>query len=419
MKQAKSTHSVVSAFAKESGVRVGPRYRRFVSANEAKAYAGREVTGMPGYTLGSRVRLHFFGSPNQKLFSDLDLPRSKWRSWVPLASVDAEASFFAVDVSHPRAPVSFFNHEDGVFKSFAPSLDAFLAGLLKRSDKTLLERVRDAVALATKAHRKKQYRRMLEVLGTLPEEFTEFEAVLGNPEVASLFNCHGLALKGLGRSKEAIRSFERAIELGSDAALLSVIAVHLEEETVDRAIALGKDAVVSGSDEAYSLMRYLVEAYVRKGRKAQAERELRGILEEHGHDRKRIAAVQEDLRKLARTKRGHQPMVDEFLGWFRPTSPSTSGAKAASPRPEPSALEPWKPPSPKELLRAKVARADSVFKDGKGSIAIRQPDGSEICCTAWLATNESGATVRRGQQLRLLKVAKIEGRDRLIVGLDA
>jgi tetratricopeptide (TPR) repeat protein len=313
MKQA--DRAQLLAFERTHELKLSPRYRAFVSSGEARRHEGREATGVPTFTLDSRLELAFEAKPDRELFVDREVPRRDWRSWVPLATVDGEFFFFAVDVVKPDAPVSF--HDGQRFLPVAKSLDTFLARLLRPKDPDLLEQARAAITKARKAHGRRRFADMLVALGDLPEVLAGFDPPLGDSAVAEVFNCQGVAFKELGRSKEARKSLQQAIDFGSQTALLTLMSLHLEEGRPDRTIAVGKDALFFDDRQAFWCKRYLLEAYLRKGLAADAARELRAIHEKHGQETELLAELRADLAELATKVPRRAKLIEEVLGRSR------------------------------------------------------------------------------------------------------
>ncbi|MBN2496469.1 MAG: hypothetical protein JXR96_17885 [Deltaproteobacteria bacterium] len=267
----------LEAFAKKYAIKIGARYRRFIETNEAEKYAGCAVWGLPYWSLDSKIGVRFL-PPTLKPFEDNDVQRDDYPYFVALARLSGAADFLTVDAASPEAAVFYWNHEDGMFTELAPSLDAFLAGLLKRGDKTPYRLLVDSLKRARAALEKHQYREIQRALGDLPEAWATGEVPDdGRDKVGEYFNYQGLAHQGLGRRASAKEAFTRAVELDCSAAILNLMSMHLEDGEPAEAIALGKDAVFFDDEQVFWVMRYLVEAYLREGRLAEAEAELTAL----------------------------------------------------------------------------------------------------------------------------------------------
>jgi tetratricopeptide (TPR) repeat protein len=288
---------------------------------------------------------------------------------VRFASVKGEAEFFAVDTANPSAPVHLWSRETEGFVSFAPTLDAFLARLLAKDDKTLLQRIRAALKPAMAATTKTKREQALTTLDTLAMELEGFEDVGEHDDVAEFHNARGVVLQRHGSHAEARKSFQRARQHGSDVGLLNLISSHLDAKDFEQVIELGEHAAVVADEHAQWLSRYMAEAYLQLGRANPAVVEVRGLLKG-----KRAAETRRWLVALARgndTAREVLAKIDELL--------AIGEGRSACER----------------------------FSRGQGTIAFALGDGRVVQVTAYLAKGEDEAGIRRGDRLRVVGARKV------------
>lgn len=318
----------LDVLAKRHGLKIGARYRRFVETHEAKKYAGRSISGLPNWSASSKLALRFV-KPGFDLFEDHGLSPSDHPNLVPLAAAGGEPDFFAVDASSPKAPVHYYDHEEGEFVQVAPTLDAFLGRLLEKGAKTPFERVRAALKVGKAALEKKSYAAALKALGELPKEWDAKVADDARELMATFLEVQGLALVNLKRRDAAKKAFARAIEAGSEGAILHSMAMHIEDGDPRAAIELGKDAVFFEDEGVFWVMRYLVEAYLMAGKLEEAEAEARALHKKLVvEDEKRLLSVRAWLEQVAAKNDRAGRAAKGFLEWFAPLRATAEGAGA-------------------------------------------------------------------------------------------
>lgn len=392
-------------FAKEHALALGERYERFLVSDEAAQYKGRELDGAPHSEFGSRWGVSFL-KPGFKLFTENQIARKKWPHLVPLAAVRGEAEFVAVDV-RGEAPVLFWDHEEAQLAPFLPSLDAFLARLLRKQDKTLLQRIKSALKTGLAAVRANKYEQALAAVGPLVSEAETFRHVWQDDNLAELFNVYGMAVQGLGKHDEARRCFRRALQLGSDASLLNLMSSHLDAKDFKEVIGLGEHAAVMATEHAYWLMRYLVEAYLHENRLPDAERELRCIYEGNYKAQERMTETRQRLETFTRGKDPAAQAAKGYLQWFVFSKERPASLPAKEKKPSPTIDE--------MLALGEARAAGQGFSKGQGGISIALGEGRMQILTAYLKPGEDGSAIRRGDKLRLVGIRKVGGTKFMVV----
>ena len=167
MKREKSKHHR-SAVEERLGITLSPRVRAFFENNEAGRYRGLTIAGLPHYGSDAAVPVQFV-EPDFELFDDLS--REDHPDWLPLAALGDEPQFLAVNFQDPAGAVAMWQHEDGMFHDVAPSLDSFLARLLKPGQVTPYGKLKRLLAKAHALHEKGKDSEALALLEPLLSPF--------------------------------------------------------------------------------------------------------------------------------------------------------------------------------------------------------------------------------------------------------
>jgi Leucine-rich repeat (LRR) protein len=294
------------------------------------------------------------------------LPQTQ--TFVPLATVGKGASeCFAVDPSSPELPVYYFEHEAG-YHPFAPSLQAFLEGLLAKGDKTPFQKLE---ALLKKADVLAEKEKHADVVALLAPALEKMPAVRYGDEAASgvgrAFNCFGLALKSTGERDKAIRAFERARVVGNNDAPLNLVSLFEDEGNLAACVALAdelRDNSYLGSDpyEWFWARNYLGRASLRLGDEVRALRCFNAIDVELGRVHTQyLNEARKGLELLAAEGGAPAPMAQQILSWLgqRPAPAPEAGAKARA----------WWVQLP-EVVRAKLTSSKRLGSEPTDEILV-------------------------------------------------
>jgi predicted DNA-binding WGR domain protein len=297
------------------------RFRRF-AAGEYLDYRQLFYYGLPMWDFDSRFHADF----------DLDLNPFYWNNlspadypgYVPICPVrpegdkEARTDFLAVDASAAECPVYVWDHEHPSFTLIAPSLDAFLGSLLKKSAKTPLKHFQERVIAANKRaaafNQKKDYAATVqELAGLLTMKIESFKDKWDlRREVGTGYALLGTAWEGLGEIEKAVAALRRSEDDDAQKQLAGILFHELHD--YDGVIALARD---QSWVRDYDWLALFVEANLAKGDAAAAAEGLREVCAWRGATHPdEIIENRVWLERLA----ARYPAATEFLTWFKPTS---------------------------------------------------------------------------------------------------
>jgi Leucine-rich repeat (LRR) protein len=334
---------------------------------ELADYEGRAAHGMEYFSSESKLTLRFSpqGAADVLETYGEDLPETP--SMIPLAVAKGQDDVaFVVDPRAPELPVLFFEHEAG-FHPFAPSFDAFLAGLLKKGEKTPLENLSKIYTKANALHEKNQHAKVVALLepaiAQMPPTKPRSLDHIADSLPAS-HNLLGLAYKELGRIEEAVKELERAAELGSDMGTLNLCDVRLERGDFEGLAAMAGELAerswkIGDAYEWFHARCYLGIATVRLGREADAERTYHAIWSAFRHTRP--ARLDEAATQL-REHGGDAAVARRILAWLtKPAAPPSEAARTE--------LRAWWDGLKKDL-RAALTKAGKLGSDAPSDVEL-------------------------------------------------
>jgi hypothetical protein len=297
------------------------RFRRF-AAGEYLDYRQLFYYGLPMWDFDSRFHADF--NPDLNPFHWNNLSPADYPGYVPICPVhpegekEARTDFLAVDASAAECPVYVWDHEHPSFTLIAPSLDAFLGSLLKKSAKTPLKHFQERVVAANQRaaafNQKKDYAATVqELAGLLTMKIESFKDKWDlRQEVGTGYALLGTAWEGLGEIEKAVAALRRSEDDDAQKQLAGILMHKLHD--YDGVIALARDQSWVGD---YDWLHLFVEANLAKGDAAAAAEGLREVCAWRGATHPdEIIAHRVWLERLA----ARYPAATEFLTWFKPTS---------------------------------------------------------------------------------------------------
>jgi predicted DNA-binding WGR domain protein len=307
------------------------RFRRFVESGEYKKTKGLRFTGVAGWSATSRFRADDL-TPSFDPFDWNDLRRSDWPGYVALCALhevgarQALNEFIATDARHPECPVYVWQHEVPEFVQLAPSLDAFLAALVKKAQKLPAERLDvqldSAFAAASTAFDANQDEKVLAILSGPLEQCGTSSSYEVRQRAERCFDLRGKALDRLQRFAEAAAAYERAGTDGSRR--LTQLRLTVLDDPQG---AIAAASACLAADWFFS-MSARVEACLRSNDAVQAETDLRHIQHRFElQDAGKIREVRTWLESYAGKGEASSAMAKEFLGWFKALSDADVSAE--------------------------------------------------------------------------------------------
>lgn len=298
-------------------------------------YEGRFVFALPYRRASDKQAVRFDAISAWEVMSSYGDSLAQTQVFVPLATVGKGSSeCFAVDPSSPEFPVYYFEHEAG-YHAFAPSLTAFLEGLLQKGDKTPFQKLESLLKKADVLAEKEKH---AEVVALLAPALAQMPVVRYGDDAASgvgqAFNTFGLALKATGQREEAIRAFGRARVAGNNDAPLNLVSLFEDEGNLTACVALAAELVANsylGSDpyEWFWARNYLGRASLRAGDEVRGLRCFNAIDVELGRlQSKYLEEGRRGLVALAEAGGAPAAAAQQILTWLGQRAAPNSEAKA-------------------------------------------------------------------------------------------
>ncbi len=302
-------------------------------AKIAKRVDGRYCYGLPHYTLDTKLRFQLIRIGDLELFEENEVDRDELPDWIPFASLKDEPQFLAIKTVAPFA-VGMWEHENGEIYTVWPSLADFAARVIDKATKTpfeLLAKTLDKVGKLVEADAFAKALAIIEpAIRALPTPAAQPR--FDDRSAARAYNLYGLALKGVDRWPEARAAFERSAHAGNNYAELNILDLFEDEKNPRAVIAHGLKCREEHYFDDYCrvwLARYLGFAYLDVGDAANAELELRRIVDGYAVSAPaKVTEVREALEKYLADKRPGAAIAGGFLAWLRPKTYEVTPAEA-------------------------------------------------------------------------------------------
>lgn len=322
-----------------------------------ESYGGLLAHGIPFRDPNDKVAVTFSPEAAFDLMSTYGDSLPETDVFVPLAIAgrrsDDEA--FAVDPSKPELPVFFFEHEAG-YHRFAPSLDAFLAGLLKKGEKTrleILEKIADKAAALDEREKYAEVVKLLEPAMVGMPRTSSYD----NDTVPRALNLLGIAYRETGKLELAVATLEEAVALGENTAALNLCGLYEDGGNFERSIEVARGLVSRGYGvgmyEWFWARNYLGRGFVLTGNLAKATRAFHQIkVEFEVETPEHLVTAADGLRELAKRGGDVAARANAVLAWFAAPPPALGQAEIEAARAW------WKGLPPK--VKAKLAEAIAI-----------------------------------------------------------
>ena len=285
---------------------------------------GRYVYGLPHYGLNTKMKFKLVELGDLDLFEENDIDLEENPNWLPFAVFKDEPQFLAISTQAPH-PVSMWEHEDGKFYTVWSTFDDFVSKVIDKKDKTPFEKLEKQLDKISELVDKDAH---ADALGMLDSVLASFPKLPPNrsfedDNLARAHNLHGLALKGVKRWAEARTAFEAAAAAGETYADLNILSLLEDEKNPRGVIEYGvklRDHYLDDYTRVW-LSRYLGFAYLDIGDDANAEAELRRIVDGYAiSDAAKVAEARKGLEEYIAENRPGVAKAREFLEWFKPRS---------------------------------------------------------------------------------------------------
>jgi hypothetical protein len=294
-----------------------------------------------------------------------------------------------------------WEHEDGRFYPVWESFDDFVSKVIDKKDKTPFEKMEKQLEKVSSLVESDQYADALGMLEPLMKQFPKLPPgrSFEDDGLARAHNLHGLALKGVKRWAEARAAFDAAAQAGDTYAELNILDLLEDEQkprgVIEYGLKVREDRYLDDYGRVW-LARYLATAYLDVGEAANAEAELRRIVDGYAiSDPEKVAKAREGLEKYIAGGRPGADTARGFLAWFRPKSYEVTPDQAKQNRAW------WK--SLPEGMRAKLM--EEINKEDEDAT---DEDIARCMDVDSLNLDEDDATFSDAQLPLFLKLARIE-----------
>jgi tetratricopeptide (TPR) repeat protein len=223
----KSVRAIISKknsdLPRDTIVNISDRYLNFWNTKEIMKYKHTVyIYGLPGYKGDIKFKVNFVRP--EKLIEDINKTHINKECYLPVAELIRSdlhkenskiKDFLTIRTNDPRSPVSYYDMEKSKNYDISESFDMFLEDLVDKKTVLPVVSLDKMLKKARSLYFTKKYDEAYDSLKGICDIDQKDKSFFGNENLIVIsFNYLGLILKKMERFDEAIRFFDRSLEIG-------------------------------------------------------------------------------------------------------------------------------------------------------------------------------------------------------------